>query len=298
MKSLIKRTVRKIGRFTLRQVLSELKQEINFNEMCRSKESQILLMLHYRDLLRRSVKPLPSFDEVGFRCCSQFEEDGILLYIFSLIGTVNKTAVEICAGNGIECNTSNLIINHGWQGFLFDGDRKNVEIGNKFYLNNKDTFLWPPQFKNVWITAENVNSILKNAGVNGEIDLLSLDIDGMDYWVWKALDFIKPRVVVCETHGIIDATKSITVPYNPNFKIEIPDYHSASLAAMTKLGNQKGYRLVGSHRYGFNAFFVRNSISDDLLPSVPVSACLNHPYAKHAMKERWPKVKGLHWEEV
>ena len=111
----------------------------------------------------------------------------------------------------------------------------NVETGKQFFSQHKDTFLWPPQFTHAWITAENVNTVVLSAGASGEVDLLSMDIDGMDYWVWKALDCIKPRVVVCETHNIIPPDKSITVPYSPNFKIEIPDYHSASLTAMAKL---------------------------------------------------------------
>jgi hypothetical protein len=78
-----------------------------------NKTSQVLLSLKYRELLgRRSV--WPSFDDVEYRCFSQTGEDGILHYIFSLIGTTDKRCVEVCAG--IECNTANLIINHGWRG--------------------------------------------------------------------------------------------------------------------------------------------------------------------------------------
>lgn len=293
MKSLLKRTLQRLAKVVFEQLLFDSTSPIS-----RSQETQILLMQHYRDLVRRNVRPLPTFDEVGFRCHSQFEEDGILLYIFSLIGTTNKVAVEMCAGGGIECNSTNLIVNHGWQGFLFDGNAKNVERGKQFFSRHKDTFLWPPRFDHAWITAENVNNILQDAGVSGEIDLLSVDIDGMDYWIWKALNCIEPRVVVCETHNAIGPDKSITAPYDPKFTITIPDYCSASLAAMSKLASQKGYRLVGAHRYGFNAFFIRNDIAEDLLPPVPTSACLQHPFAQHAIKERWPKVKDLQWEEV
>jgi hypothetical protein len=120
----------------------------------------------------------------------------------------------------------------------------------------------------------------------------------MDYWIWKALDCIQPRVVVLEAHNIIGPDKSVTVPYDANFRIEIPDYCGASLAAMAKLGAQKGYRLVGTNRIGLNAFFISNDICEDIFPSVPVEVCLNHPYAKQAMKERWPKVKDLAWVEI
>ena len=268
MKSLIKRSLWALARVTFERLIGQF---------TRSQEVQVLLVQQYKDLVRRSIKPLPTFDEVGFRCHSQYEEDGILLYIFALIGTTNKIAVEMCAGHGIVCNTTNLIVNHGWQGLLFDGSSQNVETGRQFFSQHPDTRLWPPQFVNAWITAENVNSIVQKEGISGKIDLLSLDMDGMDYWIWKALDCIEPRVVVCEAHNVIGPDKAITVPYDPNFKIQIPDYCGASLAAMNKLAAQKGYRLVGAHRYGFNAFFVRNGIGEDLFPPAPVATCFMHP---------------------
>ena len=130
------------------------------------------------------------------------------------------------------------------------------------------------------------------------MDFLSLDLDGMEYWIWKALECIRPRVVVCETHNVIGADKALTVPYDPDFRITTPDHNGASLAAMTKLAKSRGYRLVGAHRYGFNAFFIREGVGEELLPAVSVSSCLQHPYAKHAVRERWPRVRDLGWQEV
>ena len=80
---------------------------------------QLLLSLRYRDLARERL-PLPALRDTEFRCFSQNGEDGLLLYLFALIGTTNRKVVEICAGDGIECNAANLIINHGWHGLLFD----------------------------------------------------------------------------------------------------------------------------------------------------------------------------------
>ena len=77
--------------------------------------------------MKKSFEPqeMPSFREVGFKAYSQFEEDGILLYIFSIIGVSNKKVVEICVGDGTECMAANLLINHGWEGLLFDGSEEN-----------------------------------------------------------------------------------------------------------------------------------------------------------------------------
>ncbi|RAM51566.1 MAG: hypothetical protein C6Y22_10925 [Hapalosiphonaceae cyanobacterium JJU2] len=268
-----------------------------------SQEVQVLLKLKYKEYSNHSPSDLPSFDEVGFQAYSQFEEDGILLYIFSIIGTTNKKVVEICAGDGKECMAANLIINHGWEGYLFDGSIDNVQRGREFFSKHKQTFLMPPTFNQAWFTAENVNSILKDAGVKGEIDLLSLDIDGMDYWVWQAIDCIQPRVCLFETHNVIPANLSLAAKYNANFYYlnqppERQDYRSASLLAMKKLSEAKGYRLIGCHRYGFNCFFMRNDIGQSYFPEVSVESCHNNSYTRVAQQNRWTIVKDLDWQEV
>jgi hypothetical protein len=285
--------IRKLKKFMFRSECSDYEGPSNQDVV-----AQKVLMNQYRFLASMGLKYLPSIGEVGFRKYSQFEEDGILLYIFSLIPPVNRTCVEICAGNGLECNTTNLIINHGWWAHLFDGDEENVKKGNSFFRNHKDTFLYPPKFTQAWITAENVNRLLIDSGIKGHIDLLSLDIDGMDYWVWKAIKVIDPQVVVCETHNPIPPEKALTVPYDPNFVFESENYRGASLAAMCKLGREKGYRLVGTHRFGFNAFFIKNGVGEDFFPEVDVHSCVQDPFSQKARKERWPKVKNYNWKEV
>src|SRR5688572_13924327 len=238
MKRLLKRMLRAAGAAGLGGIYPELRRA--------SPESQLVLYHLYKVMAARGA--VPRLSEVGFRCTSQFEEDGILLFIFALIGTTNRKVVEICAGNGAECMSANLILHHGWWGALFDGERRNVEEGREFFRRSRDTWLHPPHFEHAWITAENVNQRILGAGMEGEIDLLSLDMDGVDYWVWKAIDCIRPRVVVCETHNAIGPDDALTVPYDPGFVATTPGHHSASLAAMTKLAAAKGYRLVGTHR--------------------------------------------------
>lgn len=260
--------------------------------------AQKTLMQQYQLLAARGLEFLPGIRDVGFRKYSQFEEDGILLYIFSLIRPINRTCVEICAGNGRECNTANLIINHGWWGHLFDGDEHNVKTGKRFYARNRDTFLHPPRFTQTWITAENVNQKIAESGARGPIDLLSLDLDGMDYWIWKAISVIDPRVVICESSNLVPPNRALTVPYDPEFSFKLEDYRGASLAAMCKLGREKGYRLIGTHRFGFNAFFMKDGIGEELFPEVSVESCVHDPFSVLARQERWPKVSKQDWEEV
>lgn len=266
-----------------------------------SNVTQILLSLKYKELLYKRA-PLPKFEDVEFRAFSQNGEDGILLYLFSLIGTTNRKAVEVCAGDGIECNTANLIVNHGWNALLFDGNEENIRRGQQFYSTCKTTRFWPPTLVNAWITAENINSLIVDNGFEGEIDLLSLDLDGMDYWIWKAINCINPRVVVLEYNSLWGSEHTVTVPYKADFGAEHNefgvDYGGASLPAFVKLGREKGYRLVGCQFYGFNAFFVRSGIGEDIFPEIPASKCFEHPSAQYAIKERLPKVVDLEWTRV
>ncbi|MDQ6675550.1 MAG: hypothetical protein M3069_33280 [Chloroflexota bacterium] len=271
------------------------------------KEMQILLSLKYKELLYRHL-PLPSLAEAQFRSYSQNGEDGILLYIFSLIGTTSKTVVEMCAGNGIECNAANLILNHRWIGLLFDGDEQNIQSGKTFYAAHRDTNWLRPTLAHAWITAENVNDLIRSNGVAGEIDLLSLDMDGMDYWIWKAMDCIRPRVVVLEYNWVWGTERSVTVPYTTDFVNTDPGgvhggngwiYFGGSLPAFVKLAREKGYRLVGCEEWGFNAFFIRADVGEDVFPEIEASKCFEipmqrkarHPDILKAMDPRWKWVE-------
>jgi hypothetical protein len=314
MKKQIKALLRRVGSVALYPLLEN--QQLILQLLRTPKASvpdvatQIGLSLHYKGLAQ-SGGTLPSFREVGFKVFSQTDEDGVLLFIFSLIGVTNRKCVEICAGNGIECNTANLILNHYWTGLMFDGDSEQVKHGQEFYRSHPAVLVYPPRFQHAWITRDNVNSLVKENGYEGEIDLLSLDLDGVDYWIWEALNVITPRVVVLEYHGILGPDRACTVPYRDDFQmteyttaIGMPhsfgahDFFGASLPAFVKLGKRKGYRLVGCNVYGYNAFFVRQGIGEQLLPEIPVADCFTHPFVISAMKERFPAVRDLPWVDV
>jgi hypothetical protein len=265
------------------------------------KVSQLILLNQFRDLVHGN-KPRPGFADVEFRAFSQNGEDGILLYVFGLLGMGGRTCVEICAGDGIECNTANLIVNHGWNGLLFDADKRLVERGRTYYSRLGDTSSLPPQFVNSWVTRENVNALLKQHDFEGPIDLLSLDLDGVDYWIWEAIEVIRPRVVIAEVQCIWGADRAVTVPYSESFKAPVHDrfkvYCGASLPAFVKLARKKGYRLAGVQRLGFNAVFIAEGIGEELLPEVDVDSCVDLPFVAWARRELLPKVSDLEWVEV
>jgi hypothetical protein len=264
---------------------------------------QVLLRLRYQEL-KRQPGALPDLSEVEFRCYSQNGEDGILLYLFSMLGADNKKAVEICAGNGIECNAANLIVNHGWRGLLIDGDKDQIAQGQAFYAACRNTWVAPPTLLASWVTAENVNALIQGQGVMGEVDLLSLDLDGNDYWIWKALDCINPRVIVLEFNAACGPEKSLTIPYQPDFRLDFkiqPYRCGASLPAFVKLGRQKGYRLIGVQSLGFNAFFVRSGLGEDLFPELQPQECYERNQRLRDWAPSWLESMyggGSRWEEV
>lgn len=273
---------------TLRRFVHKLLDATRYEEVMApvGRAEQILLQHAWRRVPREAGS-VPTFPEVEFSTFSQNGEDGILLYLFSLIGTTNRRVVEIGAGDAIECNAANLIVNHGWTGLLIDGSEKNLARGRRFYATRSNAWRFhrlPPTIVSAWITRDNVNELLASHEFAGDIDLLSLDIDGTDYWIWEAITVVKPRVVVVEFNNRWAADRAVTVPYRDAFVDQGNGQFGASLAAFEKLAERKGYRLVGANSPSTNAFFVRREIAPDLLPSVTVESCLSSEFARHQQR--------------
>ena len=249
--------------------------------------TQRQLFHHYRYLADKGE--LPAISDTGFRVFSQFEEDGKLLFIFSVIGMDNKVFVEIGSDDGVNSNSANLYFNFGWHGLFIDGNPRSIKRGKKFFSKYPHPLFYKPKFVCARVNRENVNELIEKAGVTGEIGLLSIDIDGNDYWIWDAIDVIDPKVVIIETHNEF-GLNNIVVPYDPDyfFPGKHPVYHGASPVAMTNLAKKKGYRLVGANDLGFNFIFVKNGLADKLIPEVSVESLLNHPSVKEGYKKFEP----------
>lgn len=256
--------------------------------------SQRQLFHTYQDLLSRGN--LPKLSDAGFKVFSQFEEDGLLLFIFSVLGMTNKTFVEIGSDDGVNSNSANLYFNFGWHGLFIDGNKSSIKRGVKFFAKYPHSWNYKPKFICAKVTRENINELIESAGYTGEIGLLSIDIDGNDYWIWDAIHAIQPQVVIIETH-IEFALHNIVVPYDANYAYpgKHPDYHGASPVAMTNLAKRKGYRLVGSNDLGFNFIFVKNGLAEKEIPEVTVESVLQHPSVKQA-GQKFDTIKD--WEYV
>jgi hypothetical protein len=191
--------------------------------------------------MRAMLSDLASFERSVH---SQHGEDGVIERIFECIGSTNRWFVEFGAGDGVRLsNTAHLRLEHGWSGLLMDG---NPRLAGGAVVEAR-------------IDAENVEALFERYGVPRVFDLLSIDVDGNDYWVWKAIERFTPRVVVIEYNIFFGLGYSKTMAYAPEHVWDESTYHGASLAALHKLGRSKGYSLVWTESYSPNAFFVLDS---------------------------------------
>lgn len=196
-----------------------------------------------------------------YQVFSQNGEDGIISEIFNRIGTTNKYFIEFGVENGLECNTTNLLYKN-WSGLWIEGSERSCsEIDRRF----KDLILSKRlTLKNAFINAENIESLFDEAGAPAEPDLLSIDIDYNDYYIWKDVNKYRPRVVVLEYNSIFRPDTEFVVKYNANKTSDHTSHFGASLLSYEKLGKEKGYYLVGCVFTGSNAFFVREDLVADL----------------------------------
>jgi len=226
------------------------------------------IVLNWHRILDRPITDLNRFERripfIERREFSQNGEDGIIRAIFTMIGITNKYYVEFGVEDGMQCN-SRYLLKNGWNGLLMDGSHEDALIN----LHCE------------FVTAENIESLFQKYNVPNEFDLLSIDIDSNDYWVWKAIENFRPRVVVIEYNSCFGWEESKTIPYDPSYVWEEwgkTDYMGATLQALVKLGVKKGYTLVATDSCGVNAFFVRNDLlKGKLLPAPP--EMLYHPAA-------------------
>jgi hypothetical protein len=241
-------------------------------------------------------------NQVGFSRFSEFEEDGQLLYLLTLAGSKSRAVVEISSQDGRVCMATNLLVHHRWRGFLFDGDPVFVREGRRFFAAHPATRSAPPVMRAEWFTRDNVNHVLAAAGVPDEVDVLSLDIDGNDLYLWSEMK-VRPRILVCEFNNAVPSDLALTIPYRPGFSFaalpaEQAMFRSASLAAYVAVSRRKGYRFVGMNALGFNAIFLRDDVLAAEMPEIPASTLDNVAAAEEMRRRWWPRLSQLPWIEV
>jgi hypothetical protein len=264
----------------LRPNLQNKLKTISFG-ICDLVRHQILSDTKFAD--KRRLEPF------GFKVYSQNDEDGIIQEIFKRIGTTSKTFVEFGAYDGMENNTIFLLM-QGWSGLWIDGDPKKIKKLKQTY----DRVIKRKQLhaEGAYITKNNINALIGKY-YNGEIDLLSIDIDGNDYHIWQNIECINPRVVITEYNAKFPPPCCWAMKYDESYWWDGSDKMGMSLQAATNLGNEKGYQLVGTNITGTNAFFVRKDIAltvqTDLFPLPATAENLYNP------DREWLKMSNGHF---
>jgi hypothetical protein len=226
-----------------------------------SETSLVLLGQH----MAKQVALLPpneSFRKVGFKVFSQWDEDGIIQYLISHLPIQSKTFIEFGVEDYEESNTRFLLFKDHWQGMVLDACEEDIRFiqGDRLYWE------FDIQAKRAWITKENIDSLVRGSGFSEDVGILSIDIDGNEYWIWEAIHSIRPRIVIVEYNSLF-GLQPVSVPYTEDFHKLSAHYSGlywgCSLAALAHLARNKGYALAGVNAWGHNAFFIRSDIATE-----------------------------------
>jgi len=227
--------------------------------------NRILLgKIYVNQLISNNSDLSKKIEDFEFKVFSQFGEDGIIQYLISRVPIQNDVFVEFGVEDYSEANTRFLLQNNNWKGLVIDGSSENIEV-----IKSRDIY-WRHELTaiNSFVTRENINEVIKSSGISEDIGLLSIDIDGNDYWIWEAINVISPRIVICEYNSILGDKESVSVPYDASFYRTAKHYSNlyfgASLKALCVLAEKKNYQFVGCSSNGVNAFFIRKDVAGNI----------------------------------
>jgi hypothetical protein len=216
----------------------------------------------------RTCGPINHLGEAEFKVSSQWGEDGIIEWLCLQLPNIPRSFVEFGVQNYSEANTRFLLQNRGWKGLILDGDEASMR-----QLREEELY-WKYDLTAVgaFITAENINDLIYDHGFDGELGILSVDIDGNDYWVLKAITCVNPSIIIMEVNGVFGDLKAFTIPYRPDFtRFEghySGQYFGCSIKAARQICEDRGYTYLGTNIGGVNAFFVRNDLAGDVLQNL------------------------------
>lgn len=216
----------------------------------------------------RRLSGIEKLTDIEYQVFSQWGDDGIIQWLVAKLPINSRRFVEIGIEDYSESNTRYLLMHDNWSGLVVDSDSANISKIQAAHYFWKHELQAVPSFVN----ADNINGLLKQHGYAGDIGLLHIDIDGMDYWVWKALNVVQADIVIMEYNSVFGSERALTVPYAAEFARTQAHfsnlYFGASLLALCDLAEEKGYAFIGCNSAGNNAYFVRLEIFDDRLPQL------------------------------
>ena len=183
-------------------------------------------------------KRLNSLEEAEFQVYSQFGEDGIIQWLIHNVEIKNKTFIEFGVEDYSESNTRFLLMNNNWTGFVMDGSEENIKRLKKW----KYFWKYDLSAKAAFITKENINSLITEAGYSGDIGILSIDLDGNDYWILNSITCVTPRILICEYNNIYGADKKVSIPYDKQFmrtKVHYSNLYWGGVSLLSATGQKR-----------------------------------------------------------
>ncbi|OYU95057.1 MAG: hypothetical protein CFE21_12170 [Bacteroidetes bacterium B1(2017)] len=253
----------------LKRILETLKKIPAQNRLV-LKQTESANMLHGQVLSalnkQNTEAILKNIQLAEFSVFSQWGDDGIIDFLTAYLDFEHQTFLEFGVEDYSEANTRYLLKSKNWTGFVMDGSRQHIQK-----IQDGELYWQHELFaKEAFITAENINTLITEAGFANKLGLLHIDIDGNDYHIWKAITCINPTLVIMEYNSIFGSNQAWTIPYEPEFVRQNKHfshlYCGCSLLSYCDLAEEKGYAFVGSNRAGNNAYFVRK----DKLKQLPV----------------------------
>jgi len=242
----------------LKKISSYIAHQVVNNATANAMESNFMSGQVLAALLRNNINNIKSINEAEFRVFSQWGDDGIIQFLVNSIPGLPQTFVEFGVETYVEANTRFLMMNNNWSGLVMDGTKSNIDFiksDNIYWRHNLSA-------RHAFITVENINQLLTEEGFTGKIGILHIDIDGNDYWVWKAINAIDPAIVIVEYNAVYGPDAAVTIPYQADFyrtKAHYSNlYWGCSCKALEMLGAEKGYTFVGTNLNGNNTYFVKN----------------------------------------
>jgi len=207
---------------------------------------------------------IADLSQVEFRVFSQWGEDGIIEWLVSHVAVPNTHFVEFGVGSFHEANCRFLLLNRNWKGLVMDSSAEFMAGLRTEAIYWKHDLTAAAAF----ISVENINELIGGHGFGGPLGILSIDVDGNDYWIWKAVTCVDPAIVICEYNPIFGDTRAVSIPYDAKFTRFAGHssglYFGCSIAALRHLAGQRGYTFVGTNSNGINAFFVRNDLASSV----------------------------------
>ena len=222
-------------------------------------ELKIQLSKNFLLNLDLNLDKIETLDQVDYKVFSQNGEDGIIQYLIKSLKLKNIKFVEIGTEDYIESNTRYIFETMRCDGLIID-PLSNLEKKIKANLRN----FWKNNLKicNNFVNSQNIIKILKRNEFQNDIDLFSIDIDGIDYWIIKELRPEISKIFVAEYNPYFGPELEITVPNIKNFNRNSYHYSNlcwgVSLKSLIKIMVEKNYTFVGTNNFRNNAFFISN----------------------------------------